>query len=257
MMWWSRKGVPELKGNWARVRLALLTSGLLMLGACIPPKVTVNSDQNFRPATIHKIAILPFQTLSTPQRYQSSASQSVLAPTEIRSQFRLPASQLERGQLRSTNSADVPKHAAQQITKMVYEALEHRANVDLVATHEVFNPQVKDGASPSIGNWREKVKQVGTRLEADAVLTGLVRTYRERVGTKIGATPAVVGFEVHLVDPKSGRMLWTGEYYEEQKPMNEDVVGFFERGGAFVTARELAEYGVHKMMKQLPVGGER
>ncbi|MGB0911038.1 MAG: hypothetical protein ACPGYT_11805, partial [Nitrospirales bacterium] len=114
----------------------------------------------------------------------------------------------------------------------------------------------QDSQAPT-ANWKETVKLVGSGLDVDAVVMGLVRTYRERVGTKIGATPASVGFEVHLVDPKSGKIYWTGEYYEEQKPMTEDFMGFVERGGVFVTAHELAEYGVHKMMKQFPVGNTK
>ena len=236
--------------------MVLLLSSLLIMGACVPPKVTVTSSPSFQPDSIHTLAILPFQTLATPQRYQSNASQSIAAPTEIRSQFQLPASQPKRGRLTNADSVTVPKLAAERITKMVYKSLEYRSDVHLVSSIEVNNALSQGGANDSDANWEEKVKRVKSRLKIDAVVIGLVRTYRERVGTKIGATPAAVGFEVHLVDSKSGRIHWTGEYYEEQKPMNEDFMGFVERGGAFVTARELAEYGVHKMMKQLPVGGE-
>jgi hypothetical protein len=97
-------------------------------------------------------------------------------------------------------------------------------------------------------------QEVGDRLKVDGVLMGLVRTYRERDGTRIGAKPAAVGFEVFLVQPADGVVLWKGEFFEEQKPLTQDVVGFFEKSGGFVRAKELSELGVQKVMKAFPVG---
>ena len=234
-----------------------IMGSLLTIVACVPQKVTITSSPSFQPSTIHKLAILPFQTLSTPQRYLPSSSHAVADPTEIRSQFRLPASQSVGGQLAHTDLVKVPYLAAQRVASMVYESLEYRSGIHLVPSFEVKKLlEASDLQEPEV-HWKEMVKQIGSRLGVDAVVIGLVRTYRERVGTKIGATPAAVGFEVHLVDPQNGRIYWTGEYYEEQKPMTEDIVGFVERSGAFVTAKELAEYGVHKMMKQFPVGDSK
>jgi len=236
--------------------MVVLLSSLIGMGACVPSKVTVTSSPSFQPTTIHTLAVLPFQTLSTPQQFVSRPSQALVNPPEIRSQFEFPSKPSDRGPKTSTELVKVPNIAAQRITKMVYESLEHRAGIHLVPSLDVNTALTSFGSQHSTANWTETVKEVGARLNVDAVVMGLVRTYRERVGTRIGATPAVVGFEVHLVDPLSGRIYWTGEYYEEQKPMNEDLMGFIERRGAFVTAQELARYGVQNVMKQFPVGGE-
>ena len=253
MMWMPRCRFNEWKGI-TGVTLILIVSSVFMLVGCVPQKVTVTSSPNFKPSVIHKLAILPFQTLSTPQRFLSSSSQSLVESTEIRSQFRLPAPQSSKGRLASVDTVKVSALASKRITRMVYESLEYRPGLRLIPPIEVSNVLTTFESQGSSESWKEKVKEVGKQLNVDAVLVGLVRTYRERVGTKIGATPAAVGFEVHLVDPVSGKVHWTGEYYEEQKPMNEDFIGFVERGGAFVTAGELAEYGVHKMMKEFPIG---
>ena len=244
----------ELKCVRCATVFALILGSILVLASCVPQKVTVTSAPNFNPFGIHKIAILPFQTLATPQRFISSSSQSVAEPIEIRSQFRLPAPQSSKGRSASSDPVKVSTAASKRITRLVYEALEYRPGIRLIHPREASNVLTASESQESSVNWKEKVKDVGKQLNVDAVLVGLVRTYRERVGTKIGATPAAVGFEVHLVDPVSGKIHWTGEYYEEQKPMNEDFMGFIERGGAFVTAGELAEYGVHKIMKEFPVG---
>ena len=233
---------------------AIIVGSMLTMVACVPAKVTVTSSPAFQPSTIHKLAIFPFQTLSTPQRFLPGTSSAISAPTEIRSQFRLPGSPSNVGRAAASDTIKVPHVAAQRITRMVHGALEHRSGIHLVPSTRVMSLLSSHDPQESPVNWKDTVKEVGSRLKVDAVVIGLVRTYRERVGTKIGATPAAVGFEVHLVDPRSGRIYWTGEYYEEQKPLNEDFVGFVERKGAFVKAEDLAEYGVQKMMKQLSVG---
>ena len=96
--------------------------------------------------------------------------------------------------------------------------------------------------------------EIAQRLGADAALSGKVLVYQERVGGRFGADPpAVVGFEAKLVAP-DGNLLWEGNYYEKQRPMTEDVMGFIRRYGMFVTADELAAYGASKLAEDLPVG---
>jgi hypothetical protein len=95
---------------------------------------------------------------------------------------------------------------------------------------------------------------IATRLKADAALVGQVLVFQERVGSRLGANPpASVGFEVKVV-ASDGIVLWIGNYYERQKPMTEDMLGFLQRWGAFVTADELAQYGVDEMLKTFPFG---
>jgi hypothetical protein len=113
---------------------------------------------------------------------------------------------------------------------------------------------VSERTKEDLPSLKAMAQEVGTRLQVDGVLTGLVRTYREREGSRLGAKPAAVGFEVYLIRPSDGTVLWLGEFFEEQKPLTQDVVGFFEKGGGFVTADTLAELGVQKVMKAFPVG---
>jgi hypothetical protein len=78
--------------------------------------------------------------------------------------------------------------------------------------------------------------------------------YQERSGSRLGANPpATVGFEVKAVAP-DGQVLWVGNYYERQKPMTQDFLGFIHHGGVFVTAEELAQYGADEVLKTFPFG---
>ena len=241
--------------HWARccISTTLMTVSLLVM-ACVPPKVNTQSAPGFDPYTIRKMVVLPFQALQTPQRTAGSGSQYPEAPSEVRTQFILPGEGRLRGTEGTTEAKRVSEAAAQRITSMVYTNLQGRPGVRLVPRFEVSQVFSEQQERDTSLGWREQVSQLGTKLEADAVLIGLVRVYRERKGSKFAATPAVVGFESHLIDSSNGKVLWSGTFYDEQKPMNQDFMGFWERKGMYITADELARTGVEKMLNDFPVG---
>jgi hypothetical protein len=225
---------------------------LFTLG-CVPSKVQVQSAPQFDPSAISSIAILPFQTLQSPQwGYDGQSRGGVRDPEEIRTQFRLPGTdQVQRSDQRDLYT--VSETAARFITTRVESVLRARPTLRVIgADGSDFSASLGD--EPSSASLKALAKEVGDRLKVDGVLMGLVRTYREREGTRIGAKPAAVGFEIFLVRPSDGTVLWKGEFFEEQKPLNQDIVGFFEKSGGFVTAQELSELGVQKVMKAFPVG---
>ena len=220
---------------------------------CVPSKVQFQSAPQFDPSRISSIAVLPFQTIQTPQWGSRPARGGVRDPEEIRTQFRLPGTDQVDGTESRKNLYVVPEIAAQRIMTKVVSALASRPSLRVIGPPESL-PMVEKGTQEAPPPLQAMAQEVGARLKVDGVLTGIVRTYREREGSKLGAKPAAVGFEVYLVKPSDGTILWRGEFFEEQKPLNQDVVGFFEKGGGFVTADELAELGVQKVMKAFPVG---
>ncbi|MBA3965656.1 MAG: hypothetical protein H0X47_07765 [Nitrospirales bacterium] len=219
---------------------------------CVPSKVQVQASPQFDPSRISSLAILPFQAIQTPQWGNSSARGGVMDSEEIRTQFRLPGT--DRVQMMDSRKKRyvVPDTAAQRITTQVVSALSGRPSLRVIGPEE-SSAMLSKGTQEAQSALTVMAQEVGTRLKVDGVLAGLVRTYRERDGSKFGAKPAAVGFEVYLLRPSDGMVLWTGEFFEQQKPLTEDLVGFFEAGG-FVTVDELAELGVQKVMKAFPVG---
>ncbi|WNM61746.1 hypothetical protein [Candidatus Nitrospira neomarina] len=219
---------------------------------CVPPKVQIQAAPQFDPSRISSLAILPFQTIKTPQLAGNSRG-GIRDPEEIRTQFRLPGTdQADGTEFRQVRYV-VPETAAHRITLQVASVLAGRPSLRVIGPEEssaVIGKERPEAES----SFSVMAQEVGTRLKVDGVVTGLVRTYREREGSKLGAKPAAVGFEVYLLRPSDGMVVWTGEFFEEQKPLNQDVVGFFEKGGGFVTADTLAELGVNKVMKAFPVG---
>ena len=90
--------------------------------------------------------------------------------------------------------------------------------------------------------------------DSDAILTGVIRRYRERDGSSTGVRrPASVWFALELRDA-SGRVLWTGTYEETQAALSEDAGSFpraWERGFRWVTAEDLADSGARMLVREL------
>ena len=228
--------------------------GSLSLGlGCVPAKVQVQSAPKFNPSSISSIAILPFQTLQTPQWGYVPTNEGLRDPEEIRTQFRLPGADQVKPSNSSKDLYSVSDEAAAFITTRVESGLRARPGLRVFGPGESASSDTKVGKQ-SGASLRALAKEVGERLKVNGVLMGKVRTYREREGSRLGAKPAAVGFEIFLVQPSDGAVLWKGEFFEEQKPLTQDVVGFFEKSGGFVTARELSEIGVQKVLKTFPVG---
>lgn len=100
------------------------------------------------------------------------------------------------------------------------------------------------------------VVKIGHKLNVDMLIFGTVTRYLERVGGPYGVTrPASVAFEVVMVDARSGEKVWAGKFSHTQKGLSEDVTNlgsFLRGGGKWLTAGELADVGVARLVQQLP-----
>lgn len=104
---------------------------------------------------------------------------------------------------------------------------------------------------------RDVVLETGRRLKADAVVSGTIYRFRQRIGTRFSVdTPASVAFGIHLIRVADGRLLWIGHFDETQQSLSENLfkLSIFIRGGwAWLTAEELARIGLDKVLATLPV----
>jgi hypothetical protein len=222
----------------------------LVLGACAPSKVTVEQSPDLSKYRIADVVVLPFDALQTPQAIQTGPPPFLVPPGAKRSDINVvvPPSP-ER---LTPEVIVVPPRAAEKVTELFYEKLRSHQGLKVRGPDEarrVMADVAKE--SPDLSS-EEAVRTVATKLGADAALTGRVLVWQARSGSKWGGDPAAVGFEVKLI-AADGTVLWTGNYYERQRPMTEDFWGWLERGGVFVTSEELAEYGVTKLLKKIPL----
>jgi hypothetical protein len=98
--------------------------------------------------------------------------------------------------------------------------------------------------------------QLGKTLNMDFIFVGGLFRFEERIGSSIGAEkPASVGFDVHLIRMKDGKMVWIGKFDETQRPLSENLLkmgSFLRRKGSWLTAEELSSVGMDEMLKRIP-----
>jgi hypothetical protein len=134
-----------------------------------------------------------------------------------------------------------------------FETLERFSLLPLDRTEEAFSPSVKK-------EFEKKPipsgLQIGEELNADYVLMGFLFRFEERVGSSLGVEkPASVGYDLHLLRVRDGKIVWTGKFDETQRPLSENLfkIGTFLRTkGKWLSAVEFANVGMDEMLKKFP-----
>jgi hypothetical protein len=226
---------------------------LTIIGAgCSGSKVTTKSSAELSRYPIRSMVLVPFASMATPQ-LRDQGDLALSTPQGIR------RSDMSVSEPRSADSAlrqttTVPPYASEKITELFWSRLQKRAGLR-VLRGGVETAKRSSADSPP-ARPEAIAANVAKQLKVDAAMLGEVSVYQERVGSRLGASPpAGVGFEVKVV-AADGQVLWVGNYYERQRPMIEDMLGFLQRWGAFVTADELARYGVEEVLERFPFGEE-
>jgi hypothetical protein len=232
---------------------ALTMTAILMAGvACSGSKVTTQISSELPRYQIRTIALMPFTSLATPQ-VREAADMYLSTPQSVkRSDISLGVPPSVEPQLQQT--ATVPAHAAEKVTQIFWTRLKNRPGVVVLSPTEAAKATLQPGEETENATPERQAANLAAKLKADAALMGQVMVYQERSGGRLGANPpATVGFEVKAI-AQDGQVLWVGHYYERQKPMTQDFLGFVQHGGVFVTAQELAQYGADQVLKTFPFG---
>ncbi len=233
-------------------RILLVLLAALLMTACSGTKITTKASAQAGKYPVRKIALIPFETMATPQVVETSGPSFPVPSGARRSDMAVGVPPTTDQAVQRTHL--VPPGAGEKITDLMWAKLKAKSGLQLLSPREAIGAarDLSGGAASVEATPAHKIAQ---RLGADAALSGKVLVYQERVGSRLGADPpAAVGFEVKLVAP-DGMVLWEGNYYEKQRPMTEDVAGFVQRYGVFVTAEELAAYGAAELAEAFPFGG--
>jgi TolB-like protein len=160
------------------------------------------------------------------------------------------------GEARSkTLLGTTPEPRAQEpgelLARIAYSVTMAMPNWQIVSDREVR--EIAETMSPAAEAVR--LRQIGQGVYADAVLTGRVQRYRERVGDEWGAkSPASVAFVLDLVDVRRGDVIWTARFDETQKSLSENIFALGDigqRGVRWLSAEQLTQEGVKKSIGQL------
>ena len=68
-------------------------------------------------------------------------------------------------------------------------------------------------------------------------------------------SPASVAFALYLVEVKTGRRIWRGVFDETQRPLTDNLLQArqsLKMGVKWLSARELARFGVEQVVKSFP-----
>jgi hypothetical protein len=229
-----------------------LACAAVFFGGCGPVKITTTGSPLIDQYQVQTIAMIPFERLSTPQILDKPLTPEFSVPRGAeRSQISVPVPPPSPEKLNVFTTV-VPTDAAERVTVIFYERLRQREELRVLPPQEGFRAirVLERGKTETL---EQAAAEAASQLGADAALIGRVLVYKEREGNKIAANAAAVGFEVKLIGA-DGAILWTGNYYEKQRPLVEDLAGFIERGGIFVTADQLADYGAERLVRRFPYG---
>jgi len=153
-------------------------------------------------------------------------------------------------------SEDIMLGADQKLTNFTYAALTQRLGnqilpKDLVtdATSKI-RPYQKNATPKSIA------VETGRAMGADGVIVGSVWRYKNRVSAK-GASdqPTSVAFVVYLLDVPAGNIVWKNSFIKSQTALTEDISNIklvFKKGVKWMSADELAKYGVDAVFEEFP-----
>jgi len=231
--------------------MAIMGLAVLAVGGCSGSKVTTKASSDLARYQIRTIALVPFTILATPQ-VRDVVDQAFSMPSGARRSDMAIAVPPNTDQL-VRETVTVPMTAGDTVTQLLWSRLRTRQGVTVLAPSEAAKVLASQSTTQSPAGQLPAV-EVAKQLKVDASLIGQVLMYQERVGGRFGASPpATVGFEAKVI-AADGQVLWVGNYYERQRPMIEDVMGFIQRHGMFVTAEELATYGVEHLLLEFPFG---
>jgi len=237
-----------------RTTRMILAAGLTvaLAAGCSGWKVTTDSSNMLPRYVVRSMALVPFSSITTPQ-VRDQGDLFLPAPQSIR-QNNMSVAIATDVEPPPRQATVIPASAAELVTQLFWKRLQSRDGLHMVPLGDSTKASALDGRGAK-ARPEAVAAAVARTLKTDAALIGYVSMYQERVGSRLGANPAAsVGFEVKVV-AADGEVLWVGNYYERQRPLTEDVIGFVQRYGMFVTAEELAEYGVDEIMKEFPFGG--
>ncbi len=102
----------------------------------------------------------------------------------------------------------------------------------------------------------ERLQSVGNTFGADAVLTGYIYRWQQRVGSDYAAErPASVSFDLILVRPSNGAIMWRRHFDKTQQSLFADLFDFdtyVKSSGTWLTAEKLSDLGLEKLVREMP-----
>ena len=149
----------------------------------------------------------------------------------------------------------IPEGPVGEMTDGLFQRVSEPGRYDLVSPDQARGVYSSLVSSRPAMDEIDILRRIGKAFSADAVLVGYLYRWRERVGTNYAVkTPASVAFDLYLIRPEDGSLLWKGQFDMTQRSLSENLLEmdtFIEGGGKWMTAKELAEMGLGRLLRGL------
>jgi len=214
------------------LRIAVPLLSLLLIMSCHAPRYQHRQEASF-PASIKSIVVVGFK--------------AALTEHESPDLFRSPISG-------ATFMAEpVADTIAGEMTADLFHCMQKREQFSLVPPGQakgVYSALLSQNVTIGVA---DMLQETGRSFSSDAVLFGYIYRWRERIGTNYGVeSPASVAFDLSLISTHTGTVVWKGSFKKTQASLSENLLDFstfLKSRGRWLTARELADIGLEKLIK--------
>lgn len=155
------------------------------------------------------------------------------------------------------NAGPVSGYVVQAMNRSLFEKLVAEKRYELISPDQangVLSGIIGLDSRMEMGPM-EVLRRVGKRFGADAVLAGYIYRWREREGGDYAVNrPASVAFDIYLIRPGDGAILWKGRFDKTQRSLSENVLDletFLESKGRWMTAQDLAVLGLGRLVTEM------
>ena len=142
------------------------------------------------------------------------------------------------------------------LTLYTQKALQKRLGEKVIALEQSANAYERIPKDDLKDSPRSLAQRLGEALSADLMILGNVWKYRERVGGSQGISQsASVSFAIYMIEVPSGKLIWKEVFSETQRSLAENTLRartFFKRGSKWLSADELASFGVNEIFQKFP-----
>jgi len=157
----------------------------------------------------------------------------------------------------SFQSGSITSDADRTLTRYVQRVLEDRYGEKVIPLDKVMEIYEKIPKNDISDTPRSIAQRVGDALRANFVIVGTVWRYRDKIRNETGLERgASVAFDIYLIEVPGGKTAWKSKFDKTQRPLSEDLRGakdLFKRGVKWLSADELARYGVEEAFKRFPL----
>jgi hypothetical protein len=227
-----------MRRKWVWTLGLWMTAGALLWQGCsTPTRVTTVSQAGFSGARTGTIGVMPFFKGRHPSNVNENLNCTLCTLV--------------------FDPENVGTGADSTLTRYVYELAYARFSERILPQDTVMATYSAIPTDSEKDTPMTLARKVGQSIGANYMLFGTVWRYRDRSGSSASSkTAASVAFDLYLVDVRRGETVWMANFDETQRSLSDniwDAETFFSRGAKWLSANELARFGVEEIMKQMPL----